>query len=70
MYSITDEQSLRDAIDKYMHFYTYERLQGRFNCKTPAEVRKEALESETAELYPIAENRRIEKYKENWCACL
>lgn len=68
MYTITDEKSLRDAIDKYMQFYTYERPQERFNCKTPAEVREEALESETAELYPIAKNKRIEKYKEKWVA--
>lgn len=68
MYTITDEASLREAIDKYMNFYTYERPQGRFNCKTPAEVRKEALESEIIPQYPIAENKKIEKYKEKWCA--
>lgn len=68
MYTITDEKSLRESIDSYMWFYAYERPQKRFKCKTPAEVRKKALESETAELYPIAENRRIEKYKEKWYA--
>ncbi len=68
MYTITDEVSLREAIDKYMHFYTYERPQERFNCKPPAEVRKEALEKESIPQYPIAENKRIEKYKEKWCA--
>lgn len=68
MYTITDEKSLREAIDQYMHFYTYKRPQERFNCKTPAEIRKEAMENETAELYPIAKNKRIEKYKEKWCA--
>ncbi len=68
MYTITDESSLREAIDKYMHFYAYERPQERFNCKTPAEVRKEAMENETKVSYPIAENKRIEKYKEKWCA--
>ena len=60
MYTITDEKSLREAIDQYMHFYTYKRPQERFNCKTPAEIRKEAMENETAELYPIAKNKQSE----------
>ena len=68
MYTITDEKSLCEAIEKYMHFYTYERPQERFNYKAPAEVRKEAMESETTASYPIAENKRIKKYKEKWCA--
>ena len=32
------------------------------------EVRKEALTSITPTQYPIAENKRIKKYKEKWCA--
>ena len=68
MYTITDEKSLCEAIEKYMHFYTYERPQERFNYKAPAEVREEAMESETTASYPIAENKRIKKYKEKWCA--
>lgn len=39
MYQITDEQSLRSVIDEYMKFYAEERLQERFLCKTPSEVR-------------------------------
>ena len=68
MYEITDEASLRDAIEKYLHFYTYERPQERFNGKTPAEVRQEALLTDTPKDYPIAENKRIKKYKAKWVA--
>ncbi len=68
MYDITDEASLRDAIEKYMHFYTYERPQERFNGKTPAEVRHEAMLTDTPKDYPIAENKRIKKYKAKWAA--
>ena len=32
------------------------------------EVRKEALTSITPTQYPIAESKRIKKYKEKWCA--
>ena len=68
MYKITDETSLRNSIDEYMHFYAYERPQERFGCRTPAEVRKEAMESKNVKVYPIAENKRIQKYKEKWSA--
>ena len=68
MYKITDEDSLRCAIHGYMKFYAEERPQDRFHCKTPSEVRREALASETAILYPIAENKRLEAYKAKWCA--
>lgn len=68
LYDISDEQSLRSAIAKYMNFYTEERPQERFNCMTPGEVRRTALNSAAPEMYPIAENKRIEKYKAKWCA--
>ena len=68
MYKITDEVSLRSAIDKYIKFYAEERLQERFHCKTPLEVRSEALSAETPTQYPIAENKGIEAYKAKWCA--
>ena len=68
MYKITDEVSLRSAIDNYIKFYAEERLQERFHCKTPLEVRSEALSAETPTQYPIAENKRIEAYKAKWCA--
>lgn len=68
MYDIRDEASLRFAIRDYLRFYNDERPQERYGCKTPSEVRKEAL-SETAPIpYPIAENKRIQKYKEKWIA--
>lgn len=68
MYNITDEQSLRFAINDYMRFYKEERPQDRYHCKTPLEVRTEALLLDTPIEYPIPENKRIKKYKEKWCA--
>lgn len=67
MYEITDEESLRTAIKDYMRFYAEERLQERYNCKTPLEVRKEAFSMDMPIEYPIAVNKRILKYKEKWC---
>ena len=68
MYTITDEKSLRYAIKEYIRFYSEERPQDRYNCKTPLEVRNEALSSGEPKAYPIAENKRIKKYKEKWAA--
>ena len=68
MYDITDEASLRFAINDYMRFYSEERPQERYHCKTPLEVRTEALVSDSPKEYPIPENKRIKKYKEKWCA--
>ena len=68
MYEVTDEASLRDAIKKYMDFYTNERLQERFGGKPPAQVRREALAASDPPSYPIAENKRIQKYKAKWVA--
>lgn len=68
MYEITDEASLRHAIRDYIRFYSEERPQERYHCKTPLEVRKEALASDQPIEYPIPPNKRIEKYKEKWCA--
>ena len=68
MYEITDEASLRSAIEDYIRFYSKERPQERYQCKSPQEVRIEALTSDKPPEYPIAKNRRIEKYKEKWCA--
>lgn len=64
MYTITDEESLRNAIKRYFKFYEGERPQERFGCKTPTEVRREAIASSIPEQYPISENKRIQKYKE------
>lgn len=45
MYEITDEMSLRNVIRDCMQSYRDERPQSRYNCKTPAEVRSEAISS-------------------------
>ena len=66
MYDIVDESSLRNAIDDYMRFYSTERPQDRFHCKTPFEVRNEALQDGQPKVYPLPQNKRIEKYKEKW----
>jgi transposase InsO family protein len=68
MYEITDEVTLRHAIQEYIKFYSEERPQDRYHCKTPLEVRKEALSSKKPKEYPIPENKRIEKYRKKWCA--
>lgn len=68
MYKITDEASLRYAIKDYLRFYSEERPQDRYHCKTPLQVHLEALASDTPIKYPIPENKRINKYKEKWCA--
>jgi len=63
-----DEESLRSAIEKYIHFYNYERFQERFGGRAPMEVRAEALISSAPALYPIPENKRIQRYKDNYAA--
>lgn len=68
MYEITDEASLRYAIKDYLRFYSEERPQDRYHCKTPLEVRQEALASDMPTEYPIPKNKRINKYKEKWSA--
>lgn len=67
-YAVTDETSLRFAIKDYLRFYNEERPQERYGCKTPSEVRAEALVSSSPREYPIPVNKRIQKYKEKWCA--
>ena len=63
-----DEASLRKAIADYMAFYSTERMQERFGGKTPAEVRAEALSTDTPVQYPIPANKRIQKYKARYVA--
>ena len=62
------EVELRAAIDKYIHFYNYDRFQERFNTRTPMEVRTTALASDSPEQFPIAENKRIQRYKTKYVA--
>ena len=66
--TFTDEASLRKAIADYMTFYSTERMQERFKGKTPAEVRAEAMATDTPVQYPIPENKRIQKYKARYAA--
>ena len=71
MYYLTkfsNETELRTAIDKYIHFYNYERFQERFGTKAPLEVRSEAMASDTPMQFPIAENKRIQQYKAKFAA--
>ncbi len=68
MYKITDETSLRFAISDYIRFYSEERPQDRYHCKTPVEVRREAFSTDSPVKYSILVNKRIQKYKEKWCA--
>ena len=63
-----DEKSLRSAIEKYIHFYNYERFQERFGNQTPMEIRWAALNADKPILYPIPENKRIQKYKAKFVA--
>ena len=60
----TYEKIIRNLVS----FYSEKRPQDRYNCKTPLEVRQEGLASDNPTEYPIPENKRINKYKEKWCA--
>lgn len=53
MYDITNESSLRFAIKDYIRFYSEKRPQDRYHCKTPLEVRAEALSTATPQQYLI-----------------
>lgn len=68
IYDITDEESLRFTIKDHLRSYSEAYLQGRYDRKTPLEVRQAALGSASPLAYPIPENERIKKYKEKWCA--
>ena len=65
MNEINDEGSLRKAIEDYIHFYNYERLQERFHSQSPMQARVAALQTEIPETFPIEKNKRIMKYKEH-----
>ena len=43
-------------------------LKERFGGKTPAQVRQEAMLTDSPKDYPIPENKRIQKYKAKWAA--
>jgi len=63
-----NEKKLRSAIENYIHFYNCERFQERFENRSPMEVRMEALNSNAPTLYPIPENKRIQRYKSKFAA--
>ena len=63
-----NEEQLRKAIDDYIYFYNNERLQCRFEGLTPSQVSQEALKTSEPKYYPIAENKRIKKFKEKFIA--
>lgn len=62
------EADLKAAIEEYIYFYNHKRFQDRFGTLTPIEVRTAALNAEVPVVYPIAENKRIQKYKEKFRA--
>jgi transposase InsO family protein len=68
LHKFEDENTLRSAIERYIHFYNCERLQERFGNRTPMEVRMAALNSDEPTQYPIPENKRIQKYKAKFAA--
>ena len=70
MYKITDEVSLRSAIDKYIKFYAEERGRGKGSIvKHHWKYEAKHYRAETPTQYPIAENKRIRRtYKAKWCA--
>lgn len=59
------EETLGKAIDEYIDFYNNERLQKRFDNKTPRQVRLEGLIREIPKFYPIPANNRIKGYWED-----
>ena len=63
MKTLTKEELIK-AIEDWIHYYMYERYQRRYGVKTPYEVRSEALTNEIPKQYPISENKRITKYKQ------
>ena len=70
MHEITDEISLRICNQMTIYdFYSKERPQDRYDCKTPSRgASRSVLSSDNPTEYPIPENKRINKYKEKWCA--
>ena len=54
------------AIEDWIHYYMHIRYQRRFGVRTPNEVRMAALVVETPVQYPIPENKRIIKYKQEY----
>ena len=66
LYEIHNEESLINSITDYIRYYNEERLQERFNTRTPKQIREAALQAmkqdKAPDDYPIPVNKRIEKY--------
>ena len=73
-FNISNRKVLRNwikkykAISDYIDFYNNKLLQERFGDKPPAQVRAEALAAAKPAQYPIAPNKRIQKYKARFTA--
>ena len=59
------KEELIEAIEKWIEYYTFERLQRRYGVQTPYEVRTAALHRDKPIQYKIPENKSILKYKQN-----
>ena len=60
------KEELIQAIEKWVEYYIFERLQRRFGAQTPYEVRSVALDSANPIQYKIPENKRILHYKQKY----
>jgi transposase InsO family protein len=58
------KKEITQAINDWIKYYTYERLQRRFNIQTPYEVRRAALKVDKPVEYKIPENKHIIQYKQ------
>ena len=65
---VKEYHSGKTAVEKYIHFYNYERFQSRFRGRSPMQARAEAMNTSSPVVYLIPENKRIKKYKEKFAA--
>lgn len=62
LFPYTTVEEFEDSLDKYYHYYIYERPQRRFKGKTPFEVRSESLNKESPVVYPTLKNYEVIRY--------
>lgn len=67
MYKMTDEASLRAAIDVYMKFKR-RKTAVKISLQNAAGSTKRSISCRKYEYYLLAKNRSIEAYKVKWCA--
>lgn len=65
MYNITNEASLRHAINDYIRFYLTERPQDRYHCKTSLKAKNETLQSGQAQLIRLLKINELRTIKKN-----